>query len=194
MIASLRGRVAERFDSSAIIEVAGIGYHVWMAASALSELPVAGDEVSVFTHLHVREDELALYAFPSYADLQVFERLITVSGVGPRVALAILSAMSAGELASAILSEDIATLTSVPGVGKKTAQRMCLELRDKIGQGEAGAIGRRSASAAIDEATAALLAMGFSPAEVSAALKGYTGEDGVQSIVRHGLERLGSAR
>ncbi len=195
MIAFLTGRVAAKSASACLLEVSGVGYRLAMSTSSLSALPAEGDEVTVWTYLYVREDELSLYGFESVAEKDAFEQLITVSGVGPKVALATLSALSPDDLAGAIAAEDVALLSGVPGIGKKTAQRMCLELKDKMGVPElagAGTGGKAAGAAASAEATEALLSMGFSSAEVAAALKGFEGEQAdAQSLLRHALRRLG---
>lgn len=190
MIAHVTGRVAGKSAAACIIEVGGIGLKLFMSTSALSHLPAEGDEVTVFTHLHVREDELTLFGFESLDEQELFEKLITVSGVGPKVALSALSSLAPAELAGAVAREDDALIASVPGIGKKTAQRIIIELKDKLGAGElnprAGARGGASA-----EATDALVSMGFSTAEVAVALKGYDGADDAQTMLRHALKRLG---
>jgi Holliday junction DNA helicase RuvA len=194
VIAFLTGRVAGKSSGSCLLEVSGVGYRLAMSTSSLAALPAEGDEVTVWTYLYVREDELSLYGFESTAERDAFEQLITVSGVGPKVALATLSALSPDDLASAVAAEDVALLSGVPGIGKKTAQRICLELKDKMGVPELGAAAKRSPSgaAASAEATEALLSMGFSAAEVAAAIKGYEGDPAdAQSLLRHALRRLG---
>ena len=193
MIAFLSGRVAGKGAGFALLQVGGVGYRLAMSTSSLAALPAVGDEVTVHTHLYVREDELSLFGFESEAEKSSFEQLITVSGVGPKVALATLSALSADQLARAITSEDVATISSVSGIGKKTAQRIILDLKDKIGAGQLGESAlRRGAGAALAEATDALLAMGFSSAEASAALKGADTNADAQALLKHALMRLGS--
>lgn len=195
MIAFLTGRIAAKGASYALIDVGGVGYRLAMSTGALAALPAEGDEVTVWTHLYVREDELSLFGFESEAEKRTFEQLITVSGVGPKVALATLSALSADDIAAAVATEDVALLSSVPGVGKKTAQRMILDLKDKLGAESIGASsprGAKGAGAALAETTDALLAMGFSAAEASAALKGFEGDAADASgLLRYGLQRLG---
>ena len=148
------------------------------------------------THLHVREDELSLFGFESDAEKSAFEQLITVSGIGPKVALATLSALSPEALASAVATEDVATISGVPGIGKKTAQRMILDLKDKLGAEGLGApsAARSGHGAALAETTDALLAMGFSSAEAAAALKGADSAASTQALLKHALQRLGSGR
>ncbi len=193
MIAFLTGRLAEKTPTHAVLEVAGVGYLLAMPSGSLSALPAEGDTVTVYTHLHVREDEMSLFGFESREERRLFELLITVSGVGPKVALATLSSLPADVLVSAITSEDIATISSVPGVGKKTAQRMVLDLKDKL------AAGPRAVGSAIGvpadvtaDAREALLQMGFSSAEITSALTGFQGSgDDTSSVLRHALKRLG---
>jgi holliday junction DNA helicase RuvA len=193
VIAFLVGRVAGRGNGFALLDVGGVGYRLNMSNTSLAALPAQGDEVFVHTHLHVREDELTLFGFENEAEQHAFERLITVSGVGPKVALATLSTMDPDALATAVATDDIAMVSSVPGIGKKTAQRIILELKDKLGVPDLGQSASAQAPAA-SEAAAALLSMGISSAEATAALKGYDGDPGdVQAIVKHALRRLGGA-
>lgn len=190
MIAHVTGTVAGKSATSCVLDVGGVGVRLYMSTTALSHLPADGDQVTVYTHLHVREDELSLFGFESAEEQDLFEKLITVSGVGPKVALAALSALAPADLASAIAQEDDTLIATVPGIGKKTAQRLIIELKDKVG---GGALGPRSAprSSAAAEATDALISMGFSSAEAAVALKGYDGADDPQAMLRHALRRLG---
>ena len=132
MIAQLTGTVARIAAGYIVLDVNGVGYKVGVPLSTLETLPKDGSPVTLMTHLIVREDDMSLYGFMDEMDLRVFELLLTVSGVGPKVGLAMLSGMSADDLARTVGSEDVRTLTKVPGVGAKTAQRMVLELRDKF--------------------------------------------------------------
>lgn len=165
-----------------------------MTTRSLAALPANGDEVTVDTYLHVREGEMTLYGFENTAERDAFEALLTVSGVGPKVALATLSALSPGDLSQAVASEDVALISSVPGVGKKTAQRVIVDLADRLGRaGSGGGVGAPS-SEGIAEAREALVSMGFSPAEVAAALKGAPGGLGASELLKHALQRLGGAQ
>jgi Holliday junction DNA helicase RuvA len=132
MIAHLRGRLLAKRPNQAIVEAGGVGYDVAISVPTFSELPAAGAEVALHIHTHVREDALALFGFLRIEEKQLFERLIAVSGIGPRLAITILSGMAAAEMVGAIRANDIAKLTRIPGIGKKTAERMVLELRDKL--------------------------------------------------------------
>jgi holliday junction DNA helicase RuvA len=134
MIAHLRGRLLAKHPNQAIVEAGGVGYDVTISVPTFSDLPALGGDVALHIHTHVREDTLALYGFLQPSEKQIFEKLISVSGIGPKLAITILSGMPADEMASAIRSNDVAKLTRIPGIGKKTAERMVLELRDKLPQ------------------------------------------------------------
>jgi Holliday junction DNA helicase RuvA len=188
VIAFLTGRLAAKDEAGCAIDVAGVGYRLSMSTNSIAALPAEGDDVTVFTYLHVREDELSLFGFESEQERSAFTQLIGVSGVGPKVALAVLSAFSPDVLARAVSSDDTGLISSVPGIGKKTAERLCLELRDKLGTGGAVAAGARTGQA--EEVTNALLGMGFSAAEVSVALAGVDAAD-AETLLREALRRLG---
>ena len=132
MIAHLRGKLLAKHPNQAIVETAGVGYDVTISVPTFSDLPAAGAEVALHIHTHVREDLIALYGFLRPSEKLLFEKLITVSGIGPKLAITILSGMAADEMVGAIRGNDIARLTRIPGIGKKTAERMVLELRDKL--------------------------------------------------------------
>lgn len=132
MIAHLRGRLISKHPNQAIVEAGGVGYDVTITVPAFSELPATGAEVALHIHTHVREDALALYGFPRPEEKQLFEKLITVSGIGPKLAITILSGMATSDMVGAIRGNDLARLTKIPGIGRKTAERMCVELRDKL--------------------------------------------------------------
>jgi len=132
MIAHLRGRLIAKRPNQAVVEVAGVGYDVTITIPTFSDLPAAGSEVALHIYTHVREDAIALFGFLRAEEKQLFEKLIQVSGIGPKLAITILSGMPAAEMVSAIRAGDIARLTRIPGIGKKTAERMVLELRDKL--------------------------------------------------------------
>src|SRR5215831_14824033 len=132
MIAHLRGKLLAKHPNQAIVETGGVGYDVTISVPTFSDLPAVGLEVALFVHTHVREDALALYGFLRSSEKLLFEKLITVSGIGPKLAITILSGMAADEMVGAIRGNDVARLTRIPGIGKKTAERMVLELRDKL--------------------------------------------------------------
>jgi len=132
MIAHLRGTLLAKHPNQAILETGGVGYDVTISVPTFSDLPATGSEVALHIHTHVREDVIALYGFLRSSEKLLFEKLITVSGIGPKLAITILSGMPADEMVGAIRGNDIARLTRIPGIGKKTAERMVLELRDKL--------------------------------------------------------------
>jgi Holliday junction DNA helicase RuvA len=132
MIASLRGRLADKQPNRLVVDVNGVGYEVFVPLSTFYRVADVGQEVSLLVHTHVREDTLALYGFGTAFEQQVFERLIGVSGIGPRLALAVLSGIEAGDFVRSVQTGDLARLTAIPGVGKKTAERMVLELKDRL--------------------------------------------------------------
>jgi Holliday junction DNA helicase RuvA len=193
MIDHLTGRVASKSAGSCVIEVGGMGLRLAMATGAIAHLPAVGDEVTVYTYLHVREDGLSLFGFESPEEQDLFEKLITVSGVGPKVALAALSALSTTALIAAVAEEDDALIATVPGIGRKTAQRMIIELKDRLEPVETGSRPHRHAGARA-EAADALASMGFSQSEIAVAVKGYEGPGDAQALLRYALRRLGAGR
>jgi len=132
MIAYLRGKLLTKHPNQVVVETVGVGYEVNISVPTFSELPSNGSEVALHIHTHVREDVIALYGFLRPAEKQLFEKLMTVSGIGAKLAITILSGMAADEMAAAIRGNEVARLTRIPGIGKKTAERMVLELRDKL--------------------------------------------------------------
>ena len=165
-----------------------------MSAQALSRLPEKGSRVLVHTYLQVREDGMSLYGFLSQQEKAFFERLISVSGVGPKVALAALSVFSPSELANAIAAQDVAQVSRIPGVGKKTAQRIILELKgslDDVMPGQASVFAPQ-ASQDLAGAREALLSMGFTSAEAELALKDAPDDGGEAGMLQYALKRLGS--
>jgi Holliday junction DNA helicase RuvA len=132
MIAHLRGKLIAKHPNQAVIEAAGVGYDVVISVPTFTELATLGNEVSLHVHTHVREDAIALFGFLHAEEKQLFEKLLSVSGIGPKLAITILSGMPAADMVAAIKGNDVARLTKIPGIGKKTAERMVLELRDKL--------------------------------------------------------------
>lgn len=160
MIAYLRGRIFEKHPNRLILEAAGVGYDVTISVATFSGLPSEGAEASLFIYTHVREDTIALYGFLRRDEKQLFERLIGVSGIGPKLAITVLSGMAADALVTALRDNNITALTRIPGVGKKTAERMVLELRDKLGGLEA-APSAPSASRIEEDVISALVNLGY---------------------------------
>jgi Holliday junction DNA helicase RuvA len=171
----VRGALLEKGPESVVVDAAGVGYEVFLAAPALLALPGLGEEVRLYTHFHVREDAQVLYGFLTPGDRQVFLLLLTVKGVGPKVALGILSNLSGAALAAALLSRDTAALTRLPGVGKKLAERLGVELSDKVKSlglelsGAAAANGP-ALGGPWEQAVAALTALGFGQSQAKNAV------------------------
>ncbi len=169
MIASLHGKLESVGGDGAIIDVGGIGFQVYMPTSTLSTLGAIGKEVKLYTHLHLREDNVTLYGFASPDELRLFQALIGVSGLGPKLALAMLSAMSVEQLTMAIATGGTDLLTVVPGIGKKVADRLVLELKEKIGAGWITTPAAQFAQENTD-VLAALTSLGYSVTEATRAV------------------------
>jgi Holliday junction DNA helicase RuvA len=170
MIGRLTGTLAEKTPPQVLIDVAGVGYELDVPMSTFYTLPALGERLTLLTHLVVREDAHLLYGFASPPERATFRLLIRIAGIGPRTALAILSGLSVGELAQAVSRQDGARLVKVPGIGKKTAERLLLELKDKLAPDLSGAAAVTSDSQA--DIVQALLALGYNEREAAAALKG----------------------
>ena len=171
MIAHLRGKLLAKHPNQAIVETAGVGYDVTISVPTFSDLPATGADVALYIHTHVREDVIALYGFLRSSEKQLFEKLITVSGIGPKLAITILSGMAADEMVGAIRSNNVAQLTRIPGIGKKTAERMVLELRDKLPEASPiAATAVPALSATEEDVLSALLNLGYQRAAAEKAL------------------------
>ncbi|MHB1126437.1 MAG: Holliday junction branch migration protein RuvA [Bacillota bacterium] len=200
MISFIRGKVAVVNQESVIVDVHGIGYEVLVPIAALSQLPPSGQDIHLHTHFYVREDMMQLFGFLELPQLKIFRLLLEVSGVGPRGALSALSALGAEQLVVAILGEDIARLTTIPGVGKKTAQRMVIELKDKLTKtwGYPVEASIPGVTRTTDDAMEVLLALGFDRQETHSWLdqaKTALGEEaGAEDFVRFVLKEKGKAR
>lgn len=178
MIASLHGKVEAVSSEWAVINVNGVGFRIYLPTPALSELGAAGTEVSLHTHLYLREDNVTLYGFSQPEELGLFQTLIGVSGLGPRLALAMLSSLSVEQTSMAIATGNTGLLTVVPGVGKKLAARIILELKEKIGAAFIAAPASQVAQENSD-VLAALTAMGYSVAEASRAVATLPADDNI---------------
>ena len=188
MIALLEGKVAEKAGDRIVLSVAGVGYEVRVPAPALARLPPPGRQAKLFTRLLVRDDNMVLYGFSTPDERELFDHLITVTGVGPKVALGVLSVLSPDTLRRAVASGDVAALTLVPGVGKKVAARILLDLKDRI-----GLAGELTVSGPIAEVREALLALGLSSQEAREALEALApnGERPVEELLREALRSVG---
>ena len=192
MIGRLSGKIVEKTAEGAVIDTGGVGYDVTLPLSALAALPALGDATTLWIHTHVREDELKLIGFSSGRDRQAFRELLKVNGVGPKVALAIIGALPSAELCRAIDAGDVKRLSTIPGIGKKTAERIVLELGGKLttGSAEAPAGG---APRELAEVASALRNLGFKPARVDAAVSelARAGARGpFEELLRLGLARM----
>ncbi len=170
MIGFLRGVLREKQPPGLMIEVQGVGYEVEAPMTTFYDLPEVGAALTLFTHLVVREDAHTLYGFSRQSDRRLFRTLIKVNGVGAKLALAILSGMEAGHFAACVQAGDTASLVRVPGVGKKTAERLVVEMRDRLSDWEAGAEGSvvsTDVASPVEEAVSALIALGYKPQEAS---------------------------
>lgn len=177
MIAHLRGKLLVKHPNQAIIETAGVGYDVTISVPTFSDLPSPGADVALHIHTHVREDMIALYGFLRPSEKLLFEKLITVSGIGPKLAITILSGMAADEMVGAIRGNDVTRLTRIPGIGKKTAERMVLELRDKLtGVETAATHAMPTLSSNEEDVLSALVNLGYQRAVAEKALAMATKE------------------
>lgn len=204
MISQLHGTVAEATPSMAVIDVNGVGFELGISGTTAAGLPQVGGEVLLYTRMVVREDSCTLFGFASKDERTMFDKLVAVSGVGAKLALAILTTFSVPQLYAVVMAEDDKGMATVPGVGKKTAQRLILELKSVFAKDRslAGSVAPTmpiplapaapSAPSALEDATAALLSMGFTAAEVTLALDGYDGKDmRVEELLALALRRLG---
>ena len=192
MISSLHGKIESLSSDQAIINVSGIGFQVYMPTTALTALGIPGDDVNVFTHLHLREDNVALYGFTSADELWLFETLISVSGLGPRLALAMLSSLNTEQITTAIATGSIEMLEMIPGIGKKVANRIILELKDKIGAGWI-AIPATELARENTDVLAALTSLGYSAAEATKAVTNLPADSNLdlEEKIRIALQYLG---
>ena len=193
MIGSVRGRIASKTPPQLMVDVGGLGYELEAPMSTFFHLPAVGEEVSLLTHLVVREDAHILYAFATEAERRLFRSLIKVSGVGPKIALALLSGISVEAFSRCVLNEDITALTKVPGIGRKTAERLVIEMRDRLKdhpEMPAGAAPVATGGASPEsEAYGALIALGYRPAEATRLLKAVgPGTHSTEELIRRALQ------
>jgi Holliday junction DNA helicase RuvA len=189
MIGKLTGTLADKNPPQVLVDCHGVGYEVDVPMSTFYNLPGVGEPVSLLTHFVVREDAQILYGFSTPGEREAFRQLIRISGVGPRTALSVLSGMSVAEIAQAVTAQDAGRLVKVPGIGKKTAERLLLELKGKLGA-DLGpqALGARSDNQG--DILQALLALGYSDREASAALKALPADIGVSEGIKAALKSL----
>lgn len=193
MIAFLKGTLVATTLDSAVIDIHGVGYQVFMSGRSLSRLGTTGETVQVLTHLQVRDDALVLYGFLNQEEKDLFMRLTSVSSVGPKVALAVLSTFDPSDAIAAIVSQDLAAIQRVPGVGKKMASRIVLELKEAFTESvqmDLSGITQQALNTK-KTVTEALLSMGFTSEEASLALKGAPEEASETVLLQYALKRLG---
>jgi Holliday junction DNA helicase RuvA len=198
MLEYLNGTLIDYNLNSVLVEVNNIGYRIVVTALTLASLPEKGKQVKIYTYLHVKEDGLSLYGFANKNEKDLFELLISVSGIGPKMALAILSAIKPEEFTTAVSSENVAVLSGISGIGKKTAQRLILELKDKVQRMEGAETLLHDLPARpdkkVEEAISALISLGYHPNQVKTLFKDinevqqYT----VEELLKYGLKKLSS--
>ena len=193
MIGRIQGTLVSVHPPRLLVDCQGIGYEIDVPMSTLYQLPQAGQKITLLTHFQVREDAQQLFGFATETEREAFRQLIKISGVGSRTALAVLSGMSVNELAQAIALQEAAHLTQVPGIGKKTAERLCLELKGKVAPALGISGGKPQAIEASSEVLQALLALGYSEKEALLALKQIPPETSVSDGIRMGLKYLSKA-
>jgi len=191
MIGKLTGTLSDKNPPQVVVDCGGVGYEVHVPMSTFYNLPTVGDKVSLLTHFVVREDAQILYGFGSSAEREAFRQLIKISGVGPRTALSVLSGMSVSELAQAVTLQEAGRLVKVPGIGKKTAERLLLELKGKLGA-DIG-LPTSLANDAQADILQALLALGYSDKEAAVSLKALPADVGVSDGIKLALKALSRA-
>lgn len=196
MFAYIKGTLEEKLNNYVVVETMGIGYKIFMSGSAIAQIGEIGENVKVHTHYHVREDDISLYGFLSNEELKMFELLLSVSGIGAKSAITMLSNISPSEFAMSIITNDISKLTKVPGIGPKSAQRIVLELKDKLKDEQA--ISKTDSVKSVvevnentNEAISALQILGYNKKEIEKTLEKFDYQSmGVEDIIRNGLKYL----
>ena len=203
MYAYIKGELAEKNIDHIVVEAGGIGYLIYVPAQSIDYLPDEGDQIKVYTYLNIREDAMVLYGFLTKDDLEIFKMLITVSGIGPKGGLGILSTLSADDLRFAILSGDSKTISKAPGIGAKTAQRVIIDLKDKMSleeafekklENNAGGVQKTLNSSTKNDAVLALSALGYSSAESLKAVSkvDITDDMDVEDVLKLALKNMSS--
>jgi Holliday junction DNA helicase RuvA len=193
MIGRLRGTLVEKSPPQILVDVAGVAYEVDVPMSTFYNLPAAGAAVTLFTHLVVREDAHLLFGFGTEAERRAFRQLNKVNGIGARTALAVLSGLSVAELAQAVTLQESGRLTRIPGIGKKTAERILLELKDKLGAELTTGVGVHRAAPASADVLHALVALGYSDKEATAAVRALPEDVALADGIRQALKALSKA-
>lgn len=199
MIARVNGTLLQRKNDSVVVNLSGLGLRIESAPRIIAQLPATGEEVALYTHMHVRENELTLFGFNLEEEMHLFSLLITVSGIGPKIALQILEALDPSSFALAVLQGDVKSLTQAKGIGKKGAERIILELKDKVAKAgftvESEFLARPdqlTSTGAVSDAINALVVLGYSSKEAEAAIRNLSisEEDDVESLLRKALRKL----
>jgi Holliday junction DNA helicase RuvA len=195
MIAFLRGRLIAKSPNRAIVECGGVGYDVTISVATFTSLPAEGAEARLHIHTHVREDQIALFGFAEPEEKRLFEKLLTISGIGPKLAITVLSGIDAGRLVAAIRGGDHATLTRIPGIGKKTAERVVLELKDKLDDmaGAPAAHVGPSLGPVADDVLSAMVNLGYARAAAETAIGTATAKEPGVAAEFEGLFRAAMA-
>ena len=196
MYAYIKGTLEEKSTDSIVVETAGIGYKIYVSEHTMSKLGEIGEKVKIYTHYHVREDNISLYGFMSNEELKMFELLLQVSGIGAKTAIAMLSNITPSKFALAIISNDLKTLTKIPGIGNKSAQRMVLELKDKLKtqtaiEDDEEETTPNDNSESINEAGQALQILGYNKSEISKVFDNFdTHNLSTEDLIKEALKRL----
>lgn len=198
MYAYIKGSLEEKLKDSIVVETGGIGYKIYVSEQTMDKLGELGEKVKIYTHYHVREDSISLYGFLSNEELKMFELLIQVSGIGAKTAIVMLSNISPSEFAIAVISNDIKTLTKIPGVGSKSAQRIVLELKDKLKTEDAISKNTEDLptdntvdNEKVEEATQALQILGYNKGEVKKVIEKLKVKDlSIEDIIKQALKQL----
>ena len=190
MIGLIHGRIAAKMPPQLLVDVGGVGYEIEAPMSTFFLLPAVGEEVRLLTHLVVREDAQLLYGFSTEEERRLFRNLLKVSGIGPKIALALLSGISVEGFAHCIQNQDVSALTKVPGIGRKTAERLLIEMRDRLNGAQSlpGATTVPVGTSAETEAFGALVALGYKPAEATRLLKTVEGTATTEEMIRRALQ------
>jgi len=190
MIGRIQGVLVEKNPPQVVVTAGGVGYEIDVPMSTFYHLPRTGEEVSLLTHLVVREDAHLLFGFLTAGERSAFRQLLKISGVGPKVALSVLSGLSVEDLSVAVASQDAARLTRIPGIGKKTAERLVLELRDKLPVTAKSAVVRSETAPASGDVVNALLGLGYNEREAQAAVRQLPADLQLTDAIRHALKHL----
>lgn len=199
MFAYIRGKLEYKHNEYIVVEANGVGYKIYTSLSTIQNVGLAGAEVKIYTHLYVREDIMCLYGFVTEEELAMFELLLGVSGVGPKAAVSVISSMSASKFGLSVITNDVKSLTKAPGIGNKMAQRIILELKDKISKMDIGASLKEGNEASViekdssraSEAISALIVLGYTAAEASKAVASvYSDDMELEDVIKNALKGL----